>query len=274
MQLNPIVLLALAAVPFLFNTGLQVSGYNNATVTAICWSLAGIILVWAGIEYGRKWNAFRRGKGLAGLESWYFIVPCLVVAVLAIAGAAYGFGLRTVAPSDDRKGSTAQTASQPAKEEFLKNVAITIGLGDEMPVGFGGTATLTTERLRIFVDYSMYRSGWMSRVRVPIGEVRDPVRGQFVRIQLAQKGTKPNGGANDLWWGSDPAPAHPILTPVYNNEPVAMVRGRVAIVGPNNKEQYVYFELMRAPNENGQFQILLLQGRAVDDWISRWEADS
>ena len=98
MHINPRVLFALGIVPFLFNTGLQVSGINNALVTAICWIMAGLILALAAAEYTRKWNIARREAGLAGLDSWYFIAPCLVIAALAMAGAAYGLGVRSMPP--------------------------------------------------------------------------------------------------------------------------------------------------------------------------------
>jgi hypothetical protein len=260
-----------AAAFYLLALAAQVSGYTSPTVAIGIAGIATAMLLIPAIHHSHRWHLLRKSDGRWGLDSWYFIAPCLVIAMIAVGGAAYGLGLRSSAPT---AGVSAAAATSNSREEFLKNTAVTIGLGDEMPIGFGGTSTLTTERLRVFVDYSMYRSGWMSRVRVPIGEISDPVKGQFVRIQLAYKGTKPNGGTLDLWWGSNPAPAHPIQTPMYANEPVATARGRVAIVGPDNKEQYTYFELMRAPNENGQFRILILQGGAVDDWISKWEADN
>jgi hypothetical protein len=263
-----------SAALYIFALAAQVSGFVSP-IAALLLAIIGTLLLFVpACHHCHVWHMARKSGGRRGLDSWCFIAPRLVIAILAVAGAAYGFGLRSSGSPQESKGTPTQSASLPVKEEFFKNATITLGIGDEIPIAFGGTSTLTTERLRVFVDYSMYRSGWMSRVRVAIGEIKDPVKGQFVRIQLAYKGTKPNGGNLDLWWGSNPAPAHPIQTPIYANEPVATVRGRVAMVGPDNKEQYTYFELMRAPNENGQFRILILQGRAVDDWISKWEADS
>lgn len=73
MHVNPLVLLALAAVPFLFNTGLQVSGYNNTTVTALCWGLAAVILVWAALEYVRGWSRAQIQAGGTGVQTWHFL---------------------------------------------------------------------------------------------------------------------------------------------------------------------------------------------------------
>lgn len=73
MQLNPLVLLALAAVPFLFNTGLQVSGINNTAITTVCWSLAAVILVWAATEYVRQWNRSQIQAGGTGVQTWHFL---------------------------------------------------------------------------------------------------------------------------------------------------------------------------------------------------------
>jgi hypothetical protein len=104
--------------------------------------------------------------------------------------------------------------------------------------------------------------------------MKDPVKGQYVRAQLAYKGTKQNGGANDLWWGSDHTLSYPVATPVYSDMPVALTRGRVVVIGPSNKEQYIYFELTRVANDsNGQFSFSIIQGRDLYDWVSRWEAD-
>jgi len=123
MHINPRVLFALSSiVPFLFNTGLQVSGINNAVVTAFCWVTAALILVLAAAEYMQKWNIARREAGLTGLDSLYFIAPCLVVAALAIGGAAYGLGVRS---TPNVSGAIAPTYSPPAQSgRLLKDPTI------------------------------------------------------------------------------------------------------------------------------------------------------
>ena len=53
--------------------------------------------------------------------------------------------------------------------QFLKNIAFGVDDGPSMPTRFGATSTVTVERLRVFVDYSSYRNGWMPKIRAPIG---------------------------------------------------------------------------------------------------------
>ena len=265
-----------SAAFYIFALAAQVSGYTSPTIALILAMIATLLLFIPACHHSHVWHKARKSSGRQGLDSWYFIAPCLVIVILGAAGAAYGFGLRAAAiPGDINRGPPARSVSQPAKEEFLKNATLIPGFGkDEPPLIFGGTSTLTAERLRVFVDYSSYRSGWMQRVRIPIGEMKDPVRGQFVKVQLAYEGSKPNGGVNDLWWGSDTTTAYPLATPVYGDLPVALTRGRIVVIGPSNKEQNIYFELTRVVNENGQFRFAIIQGRDLYDWVSRWEAEN
>lgn len=65
---------ALAAVPFLFNTGLQVSGISSTPTTVLCWSLVAIILVWATVHTVREWHVGQLQAGLAGVQAWHFLV--------------------------------------------------------------------------------------------------------------------------------------------------------------------------------------------------------
>ena len=92
----------------LIETGLQLSGVQNVPLAVALWSLAAVLLLAAAVHHGRNWHNGQREAGMAGLSSFYFIIPCLVVGVAAIAVAAYGFGLReTVAatsePQSDRQ---------------------------------------------------------------------------------------------------------------------------------------------------------------------------
>ena len=265
-----------SAAFYLFALAAQVSGYVSPASALVLAVIATLLLFVPACHHSHAWHRARKSDGRNGLDSWYFIAPCLVVAILAIAGAAYGFGLRASASQEEpNKAAPAQSVS-PTREEFLKNATVIIGFGaDQPPIAFGGTSTLTTERLRVFVDYSIYRSGWMMRVRLPIGEIKDPVKGEYVRIPLAYRGSKPNGGAEDVWWGSDPSPSHPVSNPVFGQIPVSLTRGRIVVIGPSNKEQYVYFELLRVANDptNGEFRFMILQGRDVYDWIAHWEAE-
>jgi hypothetical protein len=62
--------------------------------------------------------------------------------------------------------------------QYLKEIGL--GIGPE-PLSFGGTSVVTAERLRVFVDYSEYRSGWMPKTRAFIGELKEPVKGKRER---------------------------------------------------------------------------------------------
>jgi hypothetical protein len=58
-----------------------------ALASAAVWA---VLLLWFLIANRREIQL-----GVSKLGSWYFIVPCLALAILAIAGAAYGLGLRS-----------------------------------------------------------------------------------------------------------------------------------------------------------------------------------
>jgi hypothetical protein len=239
-----------------------------AIISGACfvWTII-MVIEWA-------WHLFndyreRRGKKRLIVNSHYILVGLLSGAgALTIAAVIVYFATSAVISSPL---AVAEQKSKP-HIEYLKNATLGIGTDiSQTPLVLGGTSAITTERLRVFVDYSSHRSGWMARVRAPIGEIRDPVEGIFVRIQLIYRGTRPNGGINDLWWG-DNANSHPVNTPEYNTVfPIAATRGRVVIIGPSGGEQYVYFELMRGKETNLP-QFIVLQGRDVADRIAQWEA--
>src|SRR5260221_3402457 len=46
--------------------------------------------------------------------------------------------------------------------EYLKEIGLGIGNG-AIPLSLSAISTITAERLRVFVDYSEYRSGWMPK---------------------------------------------------------------------------------------------------------------
>lgn len=75
----------------------------------------GFVLVWIA-----NWHRKRLAAGKRGMDSWYFIALSLVVAVVAIGGAAYGVGLRS---------ASAKVAAGPSKEV----VATHIDLGGVAP---------------------------------------------------------------------------------------------------------------------------------------------
>jgi hypothetical protein len=93
MQRDTLALLASATVPFLFNTGLQLSGFNSTTLTTICWIVAAAILLLAGASYLRKWNDAQRSEGKKGVQANHFLLAGLagtwVFLSLALGAAAW-----------------------------------------------------------------------------------------------------------------------------------------------------------------------------------------
>jgi hypothetical protein len=211
------------------------------------------------------------------MHSWLFIVGCYVVAFIAVGGGSYALGTRTLADISAEKQTAAPSLSVIAQEQFLKDAVLADWSDNpKEPLIFLGTPTLTTDRLRVVVEYSIYRNGWMSRVRFEVDPIKEPIKGQRVKVPVAHVGTKQNGGMEDLWWGTDPHSANLVTNnPIYASGPASLTRGRVVIIGPNNKEQNaVYFEIVRAPNDaTGNLKFMVLQGREVGDWISDWEKD-
>jgi hypothetical protein len=257
---------------YLFALAAQVSGYVSPTVALALAIIGTLFLFVPACHHSHVWHKSRKSNGRRGLDSWYFIAPCLVILVLGAAGAAYGFGLRASAAPDS------PPTAQPVREQFLKDAVLAAWSDNpKEPLMFLGTPILTTDRLRVLVEYSLYRNGWMSRVRFEVDPIKEPVKGQRVKVPLAHIGGKPNGGAEDLWWGTDPSSANLVINnPVYSSHSVSLTRGRIVIIGTNNKEQNaVYFEIARAPNDaSGNIKFMVLQGREVGDWVSDWEKDS
>jgi hypothetical protein len=153
---------------------------------------------------------------------------------------------------------------------YLRDVAI--GAGPSQELMLQGVSTVTTDRLRVFVDYSQYRSGWMPKVRAYIGEIKEPVKGQSERIQLTNVAKMPNGGNNELWWGK-PEEYHYVVYPDYSGVfPVDLVRARVVVVGPVGEEQHHYFLLIHSADAK-QYKLQTLKDYELGDWITQWEAE-
>jgi hypothetical protein len=225
-------------------------------VGLITWFLIGVTI-----------NLFRNVTGSRTINA-YLIVAGLACIVMVAALVGYS-------RSQAATGSPAVGNLEPTKhttEQFLRNAALMIEPDGKVPLALGATSAVTAQRLRVFVDYSSYRSGWMSRLRVPIGEITNPVDGVFSKTQLIFKETRQNGGTNELWWGQH-GNSHPVSGPEYNGvTPVTPTRGRVVIMDDAGKVQFIYFELLRATDPKRQ-PFTILQGPAVEDWINKWEAE-
>jgi hypothetical protein len=165
-------------------------------------------------------------------------------------------------------GPCAPTHKKPGAEYFKE-----IGLGSSpgQPLMLQATSIATSERLRMFVDYSEYRNGWMPRTRAFIGEIKEPVRGKIERLPLIVQATKENAGQNTLWWG-DPTQNNAVTTPSYSsNIPAILVRARLSVLGPSG-EQHHYFMLVRDAANTGTY-VGILPEHDSGDWIESWEKE-
>jgi hypothetical protein len=140
---------------------------------------------------------------------------------------------------------TSQSAKPTApRKEFIRNLSI--ALEPDRPVVLTGIAALTTDRLRVFVDYARAQgTGWSEKRRVRIGEIREPVKDQHIDIQLVYRIAREG---NDLWWGSN-ADANEGLYPaggiIKDTFPVPAIAGHVVIIGPDGSEQTYPFAFLR-----------------------------
>jgi hypothetical protein len=221
------------------------------------------------------WHRRQRAANKAGMSSMPFIIGCCVIALIAVGAAGYGVGLRPIAGSAAAVAAPKEAAIQsviPAvksKVEFLKNIELAVE--PNRPLVLTGTAAVTKNRLRVFVDYS-FASGrsWQPRIRVPIGEINEPVKDQRVEKQLVYR-VEREGIGNELWVG-DVQLNYPIPRPFmpFTTGPVTLVRMRIAIIDSSGgeEEQHCYFELLRVWPE--------VQGKAIsvmpaENWIASWE---
>jgi hypothetical protein len=233
---------------------------QSATFIAIAWMvIGGATILW--IDYALR----RRTNKMAAF---------LYISALALAGIATWITFQAPKPAEAEANPRAATGSS-SKGSFIKEPVLTSWTDAKHPLMFLGTPTMTTDRLRVVVEYSLYRVGWMSPVRFELDQVKEPIKGKRFTLPMAHAGTKQNGGLEDLWWGTDPRSDNLVTNnPVYeNNSAAALTRGRIVIIGPDNKEQNaLYFEIVRGLNDQGgNIRFRVLHGPEVADWISEWE---
>jgi len=234
------------------------------------WTVGAFILV-----VGNKWPEWRPNNqaiataieaGARNIWVWLALLiviafgPALLVAALS----------RTATPVSVPNTQLIPTTSPATiQPEYLKDIAF--GVDERMvdkPSMIGATPTLTTDRLRVFVDYSMYRNGWMPKIRVQIGEIKEPVAGQQIAIPFIYSVVGP--GVHDLFWGN-PSLRQIIYPPDLNDIiPVIPIRARLAIIGPSGEEQHYYFEMLRFDNNQSR-RFGILRG-PEQDWIADWKA--
>jgi len=94
----------------------QVSGYTSSTVALVLAVIATVMLLVPACHHGSQWHQSRKSSARNGLDSWYFIAPCLVIGVVAFALAAYGLGLRSGTTVQVTNNNDLTAASPPLKE--------------------------------------------------------------------------------------------------------------------------------------------------------------
>jgi len=261
-----------AAILFLIEVGLQVSGVTSLPLAITVWGVAGILFLYWLSHAVNDWQKHRRQHGMAGLESWYFIIPCFVVAVLAIAATAYGLGLRsTAALAKPTETSQSASNSQPqnstlAQPEYLKNVHFSSIQKTTGPtvVYFNAEVNLTSDRLRFFVDYDSFRAGsyfFASPTRVPLGERTDLVRAQKLNeipiILIDQNST-----SDKIYWGE----------PRLKYGVGDLNHARLVILGNDGREQHIYFEVIRTRVYSPSDVEVLNEEDVERQWIKDWQA--
>jgi hypothetical protein len=217
---------------------------------------------------------------------WLLVAGCAVIAVLLIGvdlgkylfvpngRAKISDSVKPLAPSIPSLALCTDGPCAPVHlkqgPEYVKEIGL--GVGSERPLVLQATSLVTADRLRVAVDYSEYRSGWMPKTRAFIGEIKEPVKGKTERLQLIYVAAKANGGTDNLWWG-DPTQNHAVTASTLNGSPLPaiVVKGRVAIIGSDG-EQHYYFILIRGVENIGTYVGIIPQ-YDLGDWIESWEAD-
>lgn len=103
-----------SAAFYIFAMAAQVSGFVSPSIALLLAVIATLLLFIPACHHSHAWHKARKNDGRNGLDSWYFIVPCLAVALIGIAGASYGLGLRSSAAPQK------ETADQLPERERLQ----------------------------------------------------------------------------------------------------------------------------------------------------------
>jgi hypothetical protein len=210
----------------------------------------------------------------AALDARFWIATLLLIFVYMAAPEIYrrATGVNETAETSIAPRTASTEPSLAKRPEYLKNISFGGDYGNPSTI-IEAIPTITTDRLRVYIDYSYYKAGWMQKVRAPIGEIKEPVAGVHVSLPIINYGQRPNGGGNDVWWG-DPDLRYSISPPDLTDLlPATPFRARLVIVGPSGAEQHVYFMLIRVAKEPPVrgFGILREQN---SDWKAEWEQET
>jgi hypothetical protein len=166
--------------------------------------------------------------------------------------------------------ATPQPPPSSTAPVYMTNLSVGFSNREADPIVAVGMYTITTERLRVFVDYSTNffdNQPTPPTGRTPIATVADPVKGRDTEIALVRK--EHVQGIGDYWWG-DPTSRRPF--PGENHGPFYTVFSRLVIVGPDNGEQHYCFRiawLMDVPKR--QFYV---SQSDIADWKKGWDCQN
>ncbi len=246
---------------YVFALAAQVSGYTSPTVALLLAVVGTIFLTLPTCHHAKKWHDGRRRRGMAGLESWYFIVPCLVVAAVAIAGAAYGFGLR----------SANLPLPPPQKSVYLKDAHIYAGSASPpMSPRFEAKFARNGQRGRLFVDERYYVAGllgasaWVKRPRIFLKEFKDFVAEQGINEAIL---TPFDNDGRKLWRWGQPTEQPDVKTTFTSS---AWHRGRLMFISDDDAPpEYFYFIIDMASSDVPP----PIVGQTSFDFVQEWEKE-
>jgi hypothetical protein len=209
-----------SAAFYIFALAAQMSGIVNPSIALALAAIATLLLFVPACHHSYAWHKTRKGNGAMGLDSWYFIAPCLALAMIGLAGAAYGFGLRSASPAA-AVGNVIETKQSLALTARLINDA-RISWDEAGDIWLAGTYAKSGGELFAYVNVTTssvfsVMTGQPERIMRPIGNVdinthriaTDKIdrfdRGTQAKIKIARVYNS-NGGAL-IRFGSDTAGA-------------------------------------------------------------------
>lgn len=258
-------------------------GLEGQTISAAQWWTGSIFMVFGAISLilGTWWdkvNIESTGRFATSFDAIvHHAATWLIVAAFIIFGVPIAIGLfaervpsfpvSPAPPQVPAPPSLQQTSVAPAPE-YLKNISIQALENQPDGVLFlDATQAITTDRLRILVDFSQGDPGINPIApgeRIPIGQMTYSVKNMRVHFPIITSAASPSGRA--YFWA--------------NSLPSRELKGfgqcgytfyvRLIIIGPSGEEQHYYFSLLGLGKETYlgiPFRVL----SEPEDWVSRWE---
>jgi hypothetical protein len=239
---------------FILNVAANIAASALSPVDMLGYLIAlGFVVFWVA-----GWHRKRMAKGKRGVDSWYFIALTFIVAALAIGGAAYGLGLRSVVSGEiPNKAitSVAQPVTAQPQSQFIKNISLQSDL--RSPLQLSARYAVTDQRLQLFVDIFHSPDNPKSNFqRFKIKDFVDVVDNvQFIVGLLSADPILPP--SNEFYWGD---------VSLKNSIMDAQTFARLVILGPSGTPpQYFYFKAVRS--QGAPFYIV---DENAMDWAKVW----